>query len=153
MVKLSNFYILFACTALCLFGCGKEERAPEVENEPVQTVEEAEPAPEEAETDLEEEHLEEEQKYHPIKKGAVDYLSVKGITLEPGAEIAMVATDSENIFWDAVKSGAQKAVSDLNAGLGYSGKDKIIVTEPISGCQELGLGCDCKGIVRWHLGE
>ena len=35
----------------------------------------------------------------------------------------------------------------------HSGKDKIIVTELISGCQELGLGCDCKGIVRWHLGE
>ena len=40
----------------------------------------------------------------------------------------MVATNSQNSFWDVVKSGAQKAVSDLNEELGYSGKDKISLT-------------------------
>ena len=104
MIKLLKFYILLGCTALCLSGCGKENVVSE------------------------EEILEAEKKYHPIKKGAIDYLSVKGIELEPGTEIAMVATNSENKFWDMVKSGAQKAIEDLNNELGYSGKDKISLT-------------------------
>ena len=120
MIKLLKFYILLGCTALCLSGCGKENVVSEEEKAPVQEVEENEP--------VEEEILEEEKKYHPIKKGAIDYLSVKGIELEPGTEIAMVATNSENKFWDMVKSGAQKAVEDLNSELGYSGKDKISLT-------------------------
>ena len=120
MIKLLKFYILLGCTALCLSGCGKENVVSEEEKAPVQEVEVNEP--------VEEEILEAEKKYHPIKKGAIDYLSVKGIELEPGTEIAMVATNSENKFWDMVKSGAQKAVEDLNKELGYSGKDKISLT-------------------------
>ena len=120
MIKLLRFYILLGCTALCLSGCGKENVVLEEEKAPVQEVEVNEP--------VEEEILEAEKKYHPIKKGAIDYLSVKGIELEPGTEIAMVATNSENKFWDMVKSGAQKAVEDLNSELGYSGKDKISLT-------------------------
>ena len=107
MIKLFKFYILFACTALCLFGCGKEENIPEGGKEPAQNVEET---------------------YHPIKEGMIDYLSVKGISLEPGTAIAMVATNSENPFWDVVKAGAQKAVADLNQELGFTGKDKISFT-------------------------
>lgn len=128
MIKLFKFYILLSCTALFLFGCGKEETVPETEKVPVQETEEVMPVEEEAETDPETEKLEEEKKYHPIKKGAIDYLSVKGINLEPATEIAMVATNSENSFWDVVKSGAQKAIADLNKELGYSGKDKISLT-------------------------
>ena len=120
MIKLLKFYILLGCTALCLSGCGKENVVSEEEKAPVQEVEVNEP--------VEEEILEAEKKYHPIKKGAIDYLSVKGIELEPGTEIAMVATNSENKFWDMVKSGAQKAIEDLNNELGYSGKDKISLT-------------------------
>ena len=52
MIKLFKFYILFACTALCLFGCGKEENIPEGGKEPAQNVEEI---------------------YHPIKEGMIDY--------------------------------------------------------------------------------
>ena len=90
MIKLLKFYILLGCTALCLSGCGKENVVSEEEKAPVQEVEVNEP--------VEEEILEAEKKYHPIKKGAIDYLSVKGIELEPGTEIAMVATNSENKF-------------------------------------------------------
>ncbi len=114
MVKLFRFYILLTCTVFCLAGCSRKTEVPEVETEPVQITDQN--AEEEAE------------QYYPIKKGAVDYLSVKGIDLEPGTEIAMVATNSENSFWDVVKSGAQKAVADLNQELGYSGKDKISLT-------------------------
>ncbi len=95
MIKLSKFYILLACITFFLFGCAKEDVIPEVGD------------------------------HYPIKKSSVDYLSVKGIELEPGTEIAMVATNSENKFWDMVKAGAQKAIEDLNKELGYSGKDKI----------------------------
>lgn len=135
MVKLSKFYILFACTALFLFGCGAEKTIPEPEKEPEQIVgevgpeqieEEPETENQEAENGPEEEYPEKE--YHPIEKDGIDYLSVKGISLEPGVKIAMVASDSGSAFWNAVKKGAQKAVSDLNEELGYSGKDKISLT-------------------------
>ena len=98
MLKLSKFYILLACIVLCMFGCGKAE-------------------------DVSKDEI-----YHPIKDGVVDYLSVEGISLKPGTEIAMVATNSENGFWDVVKAGAQKAVADLNLELGFLGKDKISFT-------------------------
>ena len=123
MIKLLKFYILLGCTALCLAGCAKENVLPEAEKTPAQETEKTEPV-----EDTTEEALETEKEYYPIKKGAIDYLSVKGIELEPGTEIAMVATNSENKFWDMVKSGAQKAVEDLNKELGYSGKDKISLT-------------------------
>lgn len=123
MIKLLKVYILLTCTVFCLVGCSRKTEAPEMEKKPIQEVEETKPV-----EDTAEETLETEKEYHPIKKGAIDYLSVKGIELEPGAEIAMVATNSENKFWDMVKSGAQKAVEDLNKELGYSGKDKISLT-------------------------
>ena len=88
-----------ACTVLCMVGCDKNPSATKVE-----------------------------EFYYPIESEAVDYLSPKGITLEPGASIAMVATNSENPFWDMVKTGAVKAVEDLNKELGFSGKDKISFT-------------------------
>lgn len=125
MIKLGKFYILAACTALCIFGCDKTEVAPETEKVPVAEIEQPEKSQSE-ETDIPDD--EEETQYYPIKKGAVDYLSVKNISLEPGTEIAMVASDSKNPFWSAVKAGAQKAISDLNQELGYSGKDKVSLT-------------------------
>ena len=99
MIKLFKFYIVLVCAALCVVGCGKEPSVAETEN-----------------------------LYYPIESESVDYLSPKGITLEPGTSIAMVATNSENPFWDMVKEGAVKAVSDLNQELGFSGKDKISFT-------------------------
>lgn len=121
MVKLFKFYILLACTTLCLFGCGKDETVPETEKEPVQEVQE--------EQDTEETtSAAEEEIYHPVKDGVIDYLSVEGISLQAGTEIAMVATTSENSYWDVVKSGAQKAIADLNQKIGFTGKDKISFT-------------------------
>ncbi len=124
-MKLSKYCLMFACTALCLLGCGKEETVQKPEKEPEQLVEAEKPSEPEAENTSEEPQKKE---YHPIKKGAVDYLSVEGIKLEPGVKIAMVASDSGNAFWDTLKEGAQKAVADLNEELGYSGKDKVSLT-------------------------
>ena len=54
-----------------------------------------------------------------------DYLSVEGIALEAGTDIAMVATNSKNSYWDVVEKGAVQAIADLNTALGYTGKSKI----------------------------
>ena len=135
MIKLSKFYILLSCTALCILGCGKELSAPEEEKKPVQAVEESQTEDKEesiaqtaTEAENDREQLQSDTKYHPIKKGAVDYLSVVGIKAEPGTQIAMIGTDSKNQFWNLVKKGAQDAVADLNTSLGYTGKNKISLT-------------------------
>ena len=105
MIKLSKFYILLSCTALCILGCGKELSAPEEEKKPVQAVEESQTEDKEesiaqtaTEAENDREQLQSDTKYHPIKKGAVDYLSVVGIKAEPGTQIAMIGTDSKNQF-------------------------------------------------------
>ena len=108
MIKLSKFYIPVMCAAVLLSGCGKTQ----------QTMQE-EPVTEQVQEAVKEEVL------HPVVQGGVDYLSVEGIELEPGVEIAMVATNSDNPYWDVVKEGATKAVADLNAAMGFSGKSKI----------------------------
>ena len=98
MIKLSKFYIIAMCSILLLTGCA-QLKTPE------------------AETDLQ-----------SVTAEGIDYLSIEGISLEPGMEIAMVATDSGNRFYDTVEKGAKQAVSDLNLALGYSGKKKISLT-------------------------
>ncbi len=57
-----------------------------------------------------------------------DYTSVEGLTLEPGSHIAVVVKSTEVEYWVAVKVGMQQAIDDLNAALGYTGKDKIFMT-------------------------
>lgn len=116
MIKLSKFYIIMMCAVTLLAGCGQTE----------------EPAKETAVTAQTEENMSEkepencvEDEFDSLMQNGVDYLNVEGIILEPGVEIAMVATNSKNPFWDVVKNGAVKAVEDLNRALGYSGKDKV----------------------------
>lgn len=123
MVKLFKFYILLGCSALCLIGCGKTEEV--VQEEAVVQEEVTEETAEPETQDPEEAQLEEEKELHPILENGIDYLSVEGIGLEAGADIAMVAANSSNSFYDTVKAGATKAISDLNKALGYSGKSKI----------------------------
>lgn len=120
MVKLSKFYIMIACAALCMFGCGQTEEAV-TENAVV--TEKVEAAPKEEAT--EPEAVEEATILHPVTADGIDYLSTEGIELEPGTEIAMVATNSSNNFYTVLKKGAVQAVADLNQALGYSGKDKL----------------------------
>lgn len=95
MIKLPGFYILLFCTAIVLTGC-KQTKAPDP-----QSVAES------------------------ITAEGIDYLSSENIELEPKTEIAMIATDSENSFYELVKKGAEHAISDLNQQLGYTGKQKI----------------------------
>ena len=115
MLKLSRVYIIAALTAVMLTGCGQKtevkEEAP------------AAPVTEKVEA-VQEETVEAEVKKTLVVDG-IDYLSAEGLELQPGTEIAMVAINSENPFFQTVKSGALKAVEDLNTQLGYTGKDKV----------------------------
>ena len=112
MLKLSRFYIAVAIMALVLTGCGKKtevkDETPAAEN-----------------TQVTQEAVDNQEDKKTLIANGVDYLSVEGLELHPGASIAMVATNSENIFFDIVKSGAAKAVEDINLALGYTGKDKV----------------------------
>ena len=56
------------------------------------------------------------------------YDTVDGLTVEKGSYIAVVAKDLSAGFWKAVKAGAQQALDDLNASLGYNGNDKVYMT-------------------------
>lgn len=124
MVKLSKIYMITLLSAALLTGCTKPEEKPdtkppvtdnaEEDNTPVQEPEAEVPPEEEPEEEL-----------HPVTADGIDYLSVEGITLEPGTKIAMVATSSKSTYWNTVKKGASAAIADLNKKLGYSGKDKI----------------------------
>ncbi|MBQ4560430.1 MAG: substrate-binding domain-containing protein [Tyzzerella sp.] len=53
------------------------------------------------------------------------YSSVTGLALEPGSYISIIGRFSGDSYWKEVEEGAKKAVSDLNAALGYKGGDKI----------------------------
>lgn len=122
MLKLSKFYITAALAATLLTGCGQttespQEETPVVENAETEVEQETE-TPETPEVEVA------EAKKSLLLNGA-DYLSVEGLVMEEGASIAMVATDSENSYWDVVEKGASQAIEDLNNALGYSGKGKI----------------------------
>ena len=56
------------------------------------------------------------------------YDTVDGLNVEKGSYIAVVAKDLSAGFWKAVKAGAQQALDDLNASLGYTGNDKVYMT-------------------------
>lgn len=122
MVKLSKFYIVMMCAAVLMTGCGQTEKPVEeaVNTEVIQENEGI--VNEEPEVSVEELAM------HPIVENGIDYLNVDGIFLEPAASIAMVATNSDNPYWDVVKNGALAAIADLNTELGYSGKNKITLS-------------------------
>lgn len=120
MVKLSKFYITAALAAILLTGCTPTEEVTEEKTPAAETVE--------VETEATVEEIPEVEETEPKKSlmiNGTDYLSVEGIALETGTDIAMVATNSKNSYWDVVEKGAVQAIADLNTALGYTGKSKI----------------------------
>lgn len=120
MVKLSKFYITAALAAILLTGCTPTEEVTEEKTPAAETVE--------VETEAIVEEIPEAEETEPKKSlmiNGTDYLSVEGIALETGTDIAMVATNSKNSYWDVVEKGAVQAIADLNTALGYTGKSKI----------------------------
>ena len=53
------------------------------------------------------------------------YGNVEGLNLEAGTYISVIGKASGGDFWDKVKEGAEKAVSDINEALGYKGEDRV----------------------------
>lgn len=121
MLKLSKFYMTAALVSVLLAGCGQVSEAPVEETPVVENVET------EAETEQKPKNpeAEEEKPASSLVISGADYLSVEGILLEEGTEIAMVAANSENSYWDIVKKGAVQAIEDFNSALGYTGKKKV----------------------------
>lgn len=56
------------------------------------------------------------------------YSSVSSIDLEPGSTISIIGRYSDDSFWSQVEAGANYAIAELNAALGYTGSDKIKLT-------------------------
>lgn len=56
------------------------------------------------------------------------YGNIQGLTLEPGSTISLIGRGKKSAYWSAVHEGAQEAVDELNAALGYKGKDKIVLS-------------------------
>lgn len=56
------------------------------------------------------------------------YGNIQGLTLEAGSTISMIGRGKKSAYWSAVQEGAQKAVDELNAALGYKGNDKIVLS-------------------------
>lgn len=55
----------------------------------------------------------------------IAYSNVENLNLEPGAYISIIGRNSNDSYWNEVKQGAEKAVADINAMLGYKGEDKV----------------------------
>lgn len=53
------------------------------------------------------------------------YSNIDGLNVEPGTYISIIGRENAGSYWEAVKDGANKAISDLNEAKGYEGKDKI----------------------------
>lgn len=84
-----------------------------------------------AEEKLETQEVEVKEKEYQKKLDAIEpaaYRNVSGLALEAGSYISVIGKGSGTEFWEQVKKGASQAGKDLNAELGYEGKDKIKVT-------------------------
>ena len=56
------------------------------------------------------------------------YNNTEGLKLKKGDYISIIGKANGTQYWDEVKKGVTQAAEDLNASLGYTGKDKIKVT-------------------------
>lgn len=56
------------------------------------------------------------------------YGNADGLPLEKGAYISIVGKSGDGQYWKEVQKGVKQAAEDLNAQLGYEGKDKVKVT-------------------------
>lgn len=56
------------------------------------------------------------------------YSNVEGLNLEKGSYLSLIGKSADGQYWNAIKKGAEQAVTDMNDMLGYEGKNKIKVT-------------------------
>lgn len=116
---------ILCAAALVLAGCGQQaaqEEKPE-EAPVVQETEENETKPEEP---VEEEEPEKSfRELFSIEADGIDYLSVEGLEVPEGTVISLIGKDAGSSYWKNVKAGAEAAVADLNAALGYTKGAKV----------------------------
>ncbi len=89
-------------------ACGKEETKEEVK----ESVEVEQPV-----------NKENQEKLDMIVSDV--YTNVRGLTLEPGSSISLIGRLNNTAYWKTLRQGAEDAVAEINAKLGYEGADKV----------------------------
>lgn len=115
MKKCKRIIAAVLCMAIGICGC-----APKKEEEHKTEAEKK------LETPVQVEEKEYQEMLDMIEPAA--YRDISGLKLEPGSYLSVIGKGSGGEYWDQVKKGAEQAAADLNAELGYQGKDEIKVT-------------------------
>lgn len=71
-----------------------------------------------------------EEKEYQAKLDAIlptAYNNAEGLHLEKGAYISIIGKGNKSAYWQEVKKGVEQAADDINAELGYEGKEKVKV--------------------------
>ena len=89
-------------------ACGKEEKKEEVK-EPTQVEQPVD--------------KENQEKLDMITSDV--YTNVRGLSLQPGSTISLIGRLNNTAYWKTLRQGAEDAVAEINAKLGYEGADKI----------------------------
>ncbi len=104
------------CLSLLSGGCAAKGDANNVSVQDTKEDEKKEAAPEKAY----------QAKLRVIEPAA--YSNAEGLPLEKGSYISIIGKAEDGQYWKEVQKGVKQAAEDLNAQLGYEGKDKVKVT-------------------------
>ena len=117
MKKIQSLTAITLCLALGLGAC-----SPKADEEHKTAAEKKiEAAKDEKKKDVKEY----QEKLDQISPAA--YRDVSGLNLEPGSYISIIGKKSSGEYWEQVEAGAKQAAADINALLGYEGKDRVRV--------------------------
>lgn len=106
------------CAALVFSGCVSQDKKEVTESE--KSSQESEEQEDDAKENADQAKLD------IISPSA--YNNADGLDLEKGAYISVIGKAEDGAFWEEVKKGVEQAAEDINAELGYKGKDKVKVT-------------------------
>ncbi|MCQ2507499.1 MAG: substrate-binding domain-containing protein [Dorea sp.] len=112
MKRWTKFTSLIVMAALLVCGCGSR---PDENLQPEESIVH----------EGEVEYPDYQPKLDRLKPEA--YGQVSDLNLAPGTYISILGKDSKGAFWKEVQAGIKQAQDDINANLGYEGKDKIRV--------------------------
>lgn len=115
------FSLLMLCLMLALCSCAGKDKA-----EDNKTVSDAKDTSITKNEQPREEEDVDEARLEAVSPSA--YNNADGIVLEKGSYISVIGKSDKAQFWDEIKRGAQRAVSDINEELGYDGKAKVKLT-------------------------
>lgn len=113
MKKKWNVILILSCLSLLIGACAAEKSPSNTADNISKSNKETEVKPYQSNLDM-------------IQPQA--YSNVIGLQPEKGSYVSIIGKASGGEYWEAVKKGAEQACADMNAELGYEGKDKIKVT-------------------------